>query len=243
MKKSLLFLILFVMALGADAQTQLITTTGTIRGVVVDKYGNPLPGAQVSATNGAETTYVESDGSFTLEIPRFLESVTASYAGLPSKKLRPDFENNMMFKLLPPDRHVFLNLAVGQSFDTGMSGNYINIGAMVGVLSDWGYYGKVMFPISDYSKWYLGIQLTGGVIKRIYKWFYAYLGIGYGPSSDSDYDGYNYWNNYFVPGIQFEGGFIFNIKEHFNVTLGSSVSTIEFIEPICTPTLSFGYVF
>ncbi|MCH5216178.1 MAG: carboxypeptidase regulatory-like domain-containing protein [Muribaculaceae bacterium] len=242
MKKSLLFLILFVMALGADAQTQLITTTGTIRGVVVDKYGNPLPGAQVSATNGAETTYVESDGSFTLEIPRFLESVTASYAGLPSKKLRPDFENNMMFKLLPPDRHVFLNLAVGSSFDTYESENYINIGAMVGVLSDWGYYGKVMFPINSdyYYDWYLGIQLTGGVIKRIYKWFYAYLGIGYGPESESEYGSYGAG---FVPGIQFEGGFIFNIKEHFNVTLGSSVSTMEFIEPICTPTLSFGYVF
>ncbi|WP_417471148.1 carboxypeptidase-like regulatory domain-containing protein, partial [Leyella stercorea] len=39
-------------------------STRIIKGAVVDKNGNPLPGATVEATNGAESTTVDADGTF-----------------------------------------------------------------------------------------------------------------------------------------------------------------------------------
>lgn len=56
-------------------------TTKIITGKVVDKTGEPLPGALVSATGGAETVATEADGTFTIEVPVWLKNLTASYAG------------------------------------------------------------------------------------------------------------------------------------------------------------------
>lgn len=65
-----------MLSMGAMAQA-----TKTIKGAVIDKSGNPLPGATVEATGGAESVTTDADGTFTMEVPIWLKSVTAKYPG------------------------------------------------------------------------------------------------------------------------------------------------------------------
>jgi len=71
-------------------------STKTIHGLVTDKAGNPISGALVEATGGAENTYTGPDGTFTLEVPKWLLSATASY-GNNKKTLNLDGKSDLHF--------------------------------------------------------------------------------------------------------------------------------------------------
>lgn len=60
-------------------------STREVRGTVIDVYGNPIPGARVEATGGAETTVTDADGTFSIEVSQWLVSLTVTYPGLGSK--------------------------------------------------------------------------------------------------------------------------------------------------------------
>lgn len=167
------------------AGTQSNTTTRTITGMVVDKNGNPLSGAEVRATGGAETVYTEADGSYSIEVPITLKSLTASYTGLRDTKLRTTAHNQMIFTLKEHRRtHGFINLVGGASKVLGgtipVDGMIPQAGIMGGAYRKWGGYAKIMIggfggPRFDtgygYSESFMSYGtfplFTGGVIKRL----------------------------------------------------------------------------
>ena len=236
-------MILFAMAIMccsiAIAQSE---TTRTIHGAVVDKNGNPLPGAIVSATDGAETALVNADGTFDLEIPIWLKSVTASYAGYKNKKMKPRFDQDMIFRLKKDrKRYGFLNAFGGVAFYDGNSAP--SMGLMGGMLANVGFYvkGGVIWGRGVYGT---GAMAIGGVTKRIYKNLYTYLGVGFGNVLFHYYDSYNdYYEDDVHKGMAFDGGFIFGIGRHFNITVGYTHTTDFDYEWNCIPNLSLGYVF
>lgn len=228
------FIAMVVIATIAMAQSE---TTRTIHGAVIDKNGNPLPGAVVSATDGAETALVNADGTFELEIPMWLKSVTASYAGYRNKKMKPKFDQDMIFRLKKDKtKFGFINFFGGATFYE--SGESIGgaIGLMGGSLNNWGFYAKAGITISEEAS--NGGLVIGGVTKRICKNVYGYLGVGYG--SVLYYDYYDVYH-----GMAFDLGVIFKIGRHFDVTVGYTQTT-DFTDLYgCNfiPNVSFGYVF
>lgn len=236
MKKLLFSMVSLFVAFSAFAQTE---TTGIIKGAVIDKNGNPLPGAMVQSTGGAETVLVESDGTFVLEVPIWLKTVSASYPGMGVKKQKVDFNNQMLFKLSPRTKFGFINLMGGWAIcadDT--QANAPIIGLMGGYLDTWGVYGKIGIPAGG-EDLFSGIQAIVGGIKHIYNGLYGYVGLGYGGYLDWDYwDVEGYW----TPGMAFDGGFLMKIGKHFDITLGLTVNTDFDYGTSVTPTLSLGYV-
>lgn len=242
MKKLMIFFAMAMICTLAMAQSE---TTRTIHGAVVDKNGNPLPGAVVSATNGAETALVNADGTFELEIPVWLKSVTASYAGYNSKKMKPEFNQDMIFRLSKKQpKYGFINAFGGFSFfEENSCPTY---GLMGGLLANVGFYAKAGVTIYDDV---VSGMIIGGATKRIYKNIYAYLGVGYCGVLYEDYvyggasglEDYNTVDQ--VPGIAFDGGFIFGIGRHFNVSVGYTHALDFSYYWNCIPNISLGYVF
>ena len=105
-------------SIGAIAQS----TTKVVTGAVIDKNGNPLPGAIVEATGGAESTVVDADGTFSIEVPIWLKSLTTRYAGMKSKKKNLN-GRDMIFLLRPDTDSWFINL------ETSVNADVYRIGA------------------------------------------------------------------------------------------------------------------
>lgn len=84
MKKlyALIIILLSATALFGQSYNNGQVTTKIITGIVVDKGGEPVAGAYVNATNGPETVETAQDGSYSIEVPVWLKSLTASYYGL-----------------------------------------------------------------------------------------------------------------------------------------------------------------
>lgn len=185
-------------------------TTRVITGMVVDKNGNPLSGAEVRATGGAETVYTEADGSFSIEVPVTLKSLTASYTGLRDCRLRTTSYNNMIFTLKDFNRtNGFISLVGGATWaldnQPAMKGAVPFLGLMGGAYRSWGGYLKVTMgfanpgfdvPQTDYYNYDDEFGhfplLMGGVIKKINNKFNVFLGLGAGPNYTCDY--YSYHN-------------------------------------------------
>ncbi len=240
MKNFCFILLMAFTAIGAVAQST--QATQTVRGAVIDKNGNPLPGAEVFATGGAETTVTDADGTFTLEVPVWLKSLTARYAGMSDKKLKTDFNSNMIFTMSPAImKSWFINLEGG--IDASQDGTYGRVGLMGGRLGNWGYYGKLMLPAtSDVEDFGVGIHFTIGAIKHVYKSIYAYLGAGYGGCFDYE-NVYSYYDCWWEAGGAFEGGFIVRIGQHFNCNLGYLISSNFDYATDHNINLGIGYVF
>lgn len=203
MKKILILLAAVIFsATGAMAQT---SSTRTIHGVVIDKNGNPIPGAEVMATGGAETTITDADGTFTLEIPRFLKRVTARYAGMEDKKLKPDFYGEMVFEM-SPDKYGKPAWFVNALPTYGFNGSF-SIDLMAGRLGKWGYYAKVGYnELSDYYEYYSCMDVSIGAVKHIYKPFYFYFGGGV----TTDFD-------IIAPAVDL--GLMLRFGKHFDISL------------------------
>lgn len=131
MKKNLMLMTLVICALGVDAQN-----TKVITGAVIDKNGNPLPNALVEATGGAESVSTDADGSFRIEVPIWLKSLTARYAGFPDKQIKLDGRSQVIFEMKQKKGSWFLN-ATGAVI-IGEDETYGGVGLMAGYLGKWG---------------------------------------------------------------------------------------------------------
>ena len=84
----------------AKAAASIQGTTKVIKGQVLDKDGQPVAGALVEATGGAEQTLTDQNGNFMFEVPKHLLSVTASAQGYKSQDMKVKPKNNpIVFKL------------------------------------------------------------------------------------------------------------------------------------------------
>jgi hypothetical protein len=220
MKKLLFLMTLVICAFGVSAQN-----TKVITGAVIDQNGNPLPNALVEATGGAESVTTDADGSFRIEVPIWLKSLTAKYGGLQDKKIKLKQNNQIIFEMKPKTSAWFIDAAY--SINIGEDITFSRAGLMGGYLGNWGGYARVMLPfgggIDDYTP-----SVTAGVIKQISKPLYLYLGAGYTPVFDcwgwySSYSGY-YEYAESESGGMFEAGAILKFGK-FNFSVGYSFSS------------------
>ncbi len=218
----------FMFGVTSHAQeTKDFQTTRVIRGAVIDNDGNPIPGATVSATNGAEYVTTDSDGSFSIEVPIWLKTLTASYPGLQNNKMKINAYDMMIFQLKSFNRtYGFVNLMFANVWQIKPTGGYNDkvqqLGLMGGAYRKWGGYAKIMmglFATHNGSYEYPShIQynptVTGGVIKPIQKSLNVFLGVGIGSNYNFD-DRYS--NGYILQeaqvGMAIEGGAMYKWKK------------------------------
>lgn len=223
MKKILMLMTLVICALGVNAQN-----TKVITGAVIDKNGNPLPNALVEATGGAESVSTDADGSFRIEVPIWLKSLTARYAGFPDKVIKLDGKSQVIFEMKEKTGGWFLNLAASADFNGEVSGT---AGLMGGYLGKWGGYAKIVMPFYAYIP-----SFTAGAIKRIYKPFHWYLGVGY-----TEVEG-DFYESDTEDGVMFETGAIFKIHK-IDFSVGYAFSTSFCCYESHQLQLSIGYCF
>ncbi len=261
--KRIFFMLLFCSTLCAGMMAQ---STRVITGAVIDKNGNPLPGALVEATGGAESTVVDADGTFSIEVPIWLKSLTAKYSGFKDKKMNID-SSDLLFEM---KKHAFIpkyesgwfaNLVVSYTANSHADLNgadAMRAGVMAGYLGNWGGYIKLMPSFDEECD---GIPaVTVGVTKRIIDQLHIYAGVGYAPvrwGCSSSYDDYcndefehpyyyygYYWNDYVVhkqDGYMFDLGFIIRPSERFNLNIGCSYAYSYNYE--IEPHIGLGYCF
>ncbi len=177
MKKTLFAVLMLMATVTVSAQS-----TRTVKGAVIDKSGNPLPGAEVSATKGAESTTTDADGTFTLEVPIWLKSVTARYAGKRDKTMKTSDEMIFRMKNASGNRQWILNAIGGIGIGPGSSrGDYSSslgqVGLMAANLGKWGGYAKVYWqPAGDEAG---APNFSIGATKRVYKGLHVGIGVGF----------------------------------------------------------------
>ena len=230
-------------ALCLSGMAAMAQSTRTIKGAVVDKDGNPLPGATVEATNGAESTVVDADGTFTLEVPRWLNTATAKYAGMKNKKMKVQ-DGDMIFRMKPKqDRTWMINGVGGYIGGAELDGSFV-FGAMGAYLNDWGGYLKLLFCVNeDFAERPAVPTVTAGVTKRLTDFMYAYAGAGY---TSVNYDEYEYgpsYGPYSCDGAALDVGVIFRPFKHLSVNAGFTYNT-DFSEySNYLGQLGVGYIF
>lgn len=207
--------LLFILVMACSSIVAVAQNTRVIKGAVVDKDGNPLPGAVVEATNGAESTVVDADGTFTLEVPIWLKSITAKYAGMNEKKLKTN-RNDYVFYMSKKNSHWFANLCYGAGFGDDY---YNRIGVMAGYYASWGAYARLMPSLET------GIPtFTIGVMKNIKNRVIPYLGFGLGTEldyHDSYYHDY-YWDDDITG--QVDIGALVNVSSKIHINVGYSIN-------------------
>lgn len=244
MRKIFLMLALVLASTAAMAQS-----TRIIKGAVVDKNGNPLPGATVEATNGAESTTVDADGTFSLEVSRWLNTATARYAGMRKKTLKVQ-DGDMVFRLSPKyEMDWFLNVVAGvvtldrtyDEYDMLPNTTY-SLGLMGGFLGkNWGGYTKLLWILnsSDVSEPAVP-TVTIGATKRVFSFMHAYAGAGYGKLNGVDEVYRHDVSN--SDAMAFDLGAIFRVKKHISANVGISWVT-DFDQANYYFSAGVGYVF
>lgn len=232
---------LVICALSVNAQN-----TKVITGAVIDKNGNPLPNALVEATGGAESVATDADGSFRIEVPIWLKSLTAKYAGLQDKKIKLNHNNQIIFEMSPKTGSWFLDAAYAINFGDA---TFSRAGLMGGYLGNWGGYARVMLSFGGDSG-EATPSATAGVIKQVAKPVYLYLGAGYAPvygEIESYY--YDYWiESYYYDYLDYESGGMFEAGAIFKFNKVNFSVGYSFSSSFCCCTnhsvqLSVGYCF
>lgn len=197
-----------------------------------------MPGAVVEATGGAESAVVDADGTYAIEVPIWLNSLTAKYAGMQTKKIKLDHDGDIIFRLRTQiaDKGWFVNVVGATSFfdadetngGPAASGPAGRLGLMGGYIGNWGGYVKVTPTFGDEAKACGLPAATIGVIKRIVGPAHIYVGLGYAPVSGDDDDyGYNGWHyddcSFYENGMMVDFGFMFKFN-HIVANVGYSYS-------------------
>ncbi len=227
---------LLTIALAAAGSLMAQNNQRTVKGFVIDNNGSPIAGAEVIATGGGETAITDADGSFSMTVSPFLKTLTATYTGMGSKKLKTRFDRDMIFRMRPEKGNWFLNavgiVSIGEELIGGGGG------LMGGYLGKWGGYLKA--TIDDY----ICPNITVGVIKSFSRKVYGYLGVGYGQIAIEDY--YYFYNkdeeSYNEDAIAMEAGCIFKTSRHFNITVGYTLAAYDYTLRH-TVNVGVGYVF
>nr|MBP7471915.1 carboxypeptidase-like regulatory domain-containing protein [Prevotella sp.] len=190
--KVLITFCLLVACLHLSAQT-------TIEGKVVDRKGNPIPGAKVEVSGTNESVLTELDGTFSMVTQKMPRKVNIYYVGMQSKKQKvtPD----MLVKLSKttwwnekPDKYLFFVGIDGAFPEKNMKDP--SFGIMVGYVKNFGVYAHCMFHKvqDDDGEWNLGqypspwttgnskLSFNAATAGLIFRWIgpiYCNIGIGY----------------------------------------------------------------
>lgn len=172
----------------ADAQNQ-------VTGIVVDKYGSPIPGAMVDAVGINAPVVTGLDGTFSLELPHNVRKLKFRYGGYAT-----------VSKAVSPEMHVKMRKSNGSHADNWLVSFQIAVpdvhqarpayGFMVGWCRGFGAYmkgvyrarsdvGSIWMGTSDNLPWYTGKFkasyncMTWGGMMNLYSPVYVYAGLGW----------------------------------------------------------------
>lgn len=213
---------LFITILMTGITVMSFGQTKVIKGAVIDMNGNPLPGAKIEATGGAENTVTDVDGTFSIEVSQWLKSLSVTYPGMDKQKKKIKQDNrDMIFTMKEASKFWFITAVGNYECTNSIPG----AGVMFGRLGKWGWYGKALmdfYGAEDENGGRLTARpsFSAGVIKRITEPFYVYLGAGWtGATYDVDY--YNDdWRC--KDGIICDFGFLYRAKK-VNFNIGYSI--------------------
>lgn len=170
-----------------------------VRGKVIDRDGNPIPGVKVEIVGKPISVITEIDGSFTIPTDQPLQEIRVVYSGMQTKVLKatPDMVITM-FKTTwwnrVPDKYSWIISPQFVAPDNGASN--LSYGLMVARVKTFGYYAKFVIshihnPIFNYihplhiDSWTTGkdrrayVAGTAGVMYRLKSAVHAYAGLGY----------------------------------------------------------------
>ncbi len=202
----------------------------TVKGYVLDTNGNPIAGAEVMPTGGGSSAITDADGSFTMSVHPYLKTLTASYAGMGSKKLKVNYDKDMVFNLKNAWKtRAFVSLIGNVGYNGCMYELYGGGGVMAGALGKWGGYAKFTYTNEK------DITATAGLVKGFTQNIYGYLGVGY--SSIFDYGDDNY------PGLGGDLGVIIKPSKHIAFSVGLSMATYFECTYRAGADIGFTYVF
>lgn len=207
--KTIFASIVMLLSVALNAQT-----TKTLNGAVIDKYGNPIPGAVVSATNGAENTIVESDGTFSYEVPIWLESITVECPGMHKKKVKLNSSTfaggQVVVKLRPKNGSWFVGGQLGMNIGRNLSADFNVMGGYIG---NWGGYGRI--AVSHRGTFYNVL----GVTKHIKGKWYGMAGTFWGFCDGRywKYNHYEYYPNWDVAQV-WDIGVLYAFSKHMHFT-------------------------
>lgn len=208
---------LFITILMTGITVMSFGQTKVIKGAVIDMNGNPLPGAKIEATGGAENTVTDVDGTFSIEVSQWLKSLSVTYPGMNKQKKKIKQDNrDMIFTMKEEARKFWFITAVGNYECTN---SIPGAGVMFGRLGKWGWYGKALMDLygaedRDGERLTAGPSFSAGVIKRITKPFYVYLGAGWTGATYDDWERED--------GIIYDFGFLYRAKK-VNFNIGYSI--------------------
>lgn len=227
-----------------------VTAQTIVTGIVVDKYNNPIPGVRISskgANNQVSSTVTAMDGTFTLQTTDNSNRITAQYVGF--NTINAPLKHEMYLRMKRGDKRYdskwLLSAQIAIPDIEQVSPAY---GLMLGWCNRVGLYAKGMasshlFNSQDYKEiesidtngqswWQSGKRdasfaaATAGLISKLSRPIYLYLGAGYAmrdtfyyPMTNNRYD-YIYSVEDSYKGLAFEAGLILNI-DGFSITAGT----------------------
>lgn len=222
---------LFITILMTGITVMSFGQTKVIKGAVIDMNGNPLPGAKIEATGGAENTVTDVDGTFSIEVSQWLKSLSVTYPGMDKQKKKIKQDNrDMIFTMKEASKFWFITAVGNYECTNSIPG----AGVMFGRLGKWGWYGKALmdFYAAEHHRDKAMPSFSVGVIKRITKPFYVYLGAGW-TGAVYEYEEYSKYNPYYdydeyyhdwcrEDGIIIDLGFLYRAKK-VNFNIGCSI--------------------
>jgi len=104
----------------------------SISGHITDSDGNPLPGASIYVKHTDSRTITDSNGSFTLFVPREATTVTASFIGMKTRDMRIPESGSVSIRL--EDSQNVVDEVVVTGYGNTLKGNYT--GAMTKLKAD-----------------------------------------------------------------------------------------------------------
>lgn len=150
MRTIILSCILVLMGFSAYAQD-------AVRGKVVDKHGNPIPGVKLEIKGGQDSVFSGLDGTFILSPSVTHGSLEAYYSGM--KPARTRISKDMTVTMRPenwwnrePYRHsFFISLQTGVRMDAFGTPTAPSLGIMFGTVKRWGWYIRAISWLDSYS--------------------------------------------------------------------------------------------
>lgn len=96
MRKFLMVMLgIFVLSTQMFAQSRIIT------GTITDEQGNPLPGATVAAVGGVSSTTTNSEGKYSINLPKGVKQIEITYVGYATQRLSVGNNDNYSMVLKP----------------------------------------------------------------------------------------------------------------------------------------------
>lgn len=245
------------------AATLALRAQHVVTGTVVDRDGNPIPGAKVEIVGSTESTITELDGTFSLTTQKAdARKVRVQYGGMlaRTKKIEP----GMVVKLREsswwtekPERMAwFAGVQIGLPDSEDIVPAY---GLMVGQVKQWGWYVRGFYSkmpdthgiiIRDEHGWFTGKtdqgywSVTAGGMVRLWSPFHFYAGLGYSKRTvawqraDGSYAKYDDDSYY---GMALDLGFMLKVKRIF---VNAGLTMNDMCDPSqCVGTFGVGYFF